>query len=483
MKTPIVYHTEYNFRESVLIIIMCSAIFLTRLPWLSMGYGMRPDSYRIVISARNISQTGEYIASRLPGYPVHEYLTAFTPAKSSPFFSNCLTSIFSCIAFLFFALILRYFHTSQYLLLTCAFAFTPIIYVNSVSTIDPMFAIAFALGSTYFVLVQRPFIAGICLGLAIGCRITSGAMILPLTIQFCMNERISIFNKRILIFGLSALAAGCICFLPVIHRYGINFFTFSENNGYPSMVKLLYYGILKVWGTPATMGLLGLCCLLPFFFQNIKVLILQQNVRQGIILSSLVIIIYIIAFLRLPQQSAYLIPVVPFTLMLVGLLLPTNFVRWFSIILILSSFIITINRDSIQPLGPIISDHVSRELQIKETRKIIDVVDHLQENAVIVAGPKLPQILVALGNNFHYEQDKESFFANSNNKFNHEYVYLIPTADTYKRFVEQARSVYFLDNADSFNMEVYKVNLQQLGAQQLYTGFEKSKASLFDYIK
>ena len=83
---------------------------------------------------------------------------------------------------MFFAIILRYFRIKHYLLLTLAFALTPVVYVNSVNTMDYMIALAFVLGSTYFVMVHRPLAAGMFLGLAIGSRITSGAMLLPLTL-------------------------------------------------------------------------------------------------------------------------------------------------------------------------------------------------------------------------------------------------------------------------------------------------------------
>ena len=61
-----------------------------------------------------------------------------------------------------------------------ALAFTPQVYINSSNTTDYVWALAFILGSLYFVLLGRPLMAGILLGLAIGSRITSGAMLLRL---------------------------------------------------------------------------------------------------------------------------------------------------------------------------------------------------------------------------------------------------------------------------------------------------------------
>lgn len=451
MKIPTESNRELTRREVVLIIAMCLTIFLTRLPWISAGYGTNPDAYRVIIAARHIAQTGEYTTSRLPGYPVYEYLTAITPAKASPLFSNGLTAVFSCIAFLFFALILRQFRISQHLLLASTFAFTPVVYLNSINTMDYMFAAAFALSSTYFVLVHRRFVAGICLGLAIGCRITSGAMLLPLALLMFLEERTLISGKRFLIFSATALMIGAICFMPVIHRYGFDFFTFYDLPGYPSMYSLLRRGVLEVWGGPAALGLLGLCCLVPFIFQNIRVSLMQPHVRRGLVLSFFVVVLYVGAFLRLPHKAAYLIPVVPFLLLSVGLLIPPRFVRWFAMILLLSPFI-TIGRSGVTLLGPVVWDHWARESGIQETRKITEAVARLSENAVIVAGWRLPQIQVALGGEYQN---------------NHEYVYLIKDADTYRGYVEQARVVYFLRGMDVYNLQAYRVDLRHLGARQL----------------
>ena len=451
MKIP----TESNAftrREVLFIVAMCLAIFLTRLPWISAGYGAEPDAYRVINAARHIAQTGEYTASRLPGHPLHEYLTAITSAKVSPLFSNGLTAVFSGIAFLFFALILRQFRISQYLLLASAFAFTPVVYVNSINTMDYMFAMAFALGSTYFVLVHRAFVAGICLGLAIGYRITAGAMLLPLTLLMFLEERTVISGKRFLIISTTTLMISGICFLPVIHRYGLDFFTFGDYPGDTSVYALLKKGVLDVWGVLATLGLLGLCCLVPFISQNIRVSLMQPHARRGLVLSSLVVVLYVVAWFRLPSKGAFLIPIVPFLLLSVGLLIPPHFVRWFAMILLVSSFFITIDRRGVSLAGPIIRDHWVRESRIQETRKIIEDVARLSENAVIVAGWNLPQIEAALSN-----EDKD----------NHTYIYLVENADTYRRYVEQGRAVYFLREMDAFNLQLYGVDLRHLGAQQL----------------
>src|SRR5712692_1687428 len=55
---------------------LAAVFLLVRLPWLPTGYGAETDSYRVALSALHLWRDGEFLPSRLPGYPVHELLMA-----------------------------------------------------------------------------------------------------------------------------------------------------------------------------------------------------------------------------------------------------------------------------------------------------------------------------------------------------------------------------------------------------------------------
>src|SRR3984885_9097904 len=138
------------------------AVLATRLPWIGSGYGSDPDGYRVVIVARQIARSGVYEASRLPGFPVYEYLTALS-AWSAPWVSNSVTALFSVASLVLFALIARELGVRRYLLLALAFAMTPVVYVSSCCTMDYIPALTGQLGATYAVLRRRPVLAGLLL--------------------------------------------------------------------------------------------------------------------------------------------------------------------------------------------------------------------------------------------------------------------------------------------------------------------------------
>ena len=52
-------------------------IFLSRLLFLENGYGSDADAWRVANVARYIATTEQYMASRLPGYPLQEIFYSF----------------------------------------------------------------------------------------------------------------------------------------------------------------------------------------------------------------------------------------------------------------------------------------------------------------------------------------------------------------------------------------------------------------------
>lgn len=424
----------------------------SRLIWLTPDPGWDPDAWRVLQAAKQIAETGDYVASRLPGYPVYEYLVALLPITTNALYPNGATILFSAIATVLFAFILQYFGIKQAWLLALSFAMTPIIYLNSANTMDYMLALALMLGSTYFVLTRRYIIAGGLLGLAVGSRITSGAIWLPLA-WWIYQERDQNTLKNLLLFSLTAFLVAAASFMPVVRRYGLDFFTFADNAEYPSLIGLISLGVVKVWGVIGSIGLLALGGVALFNVSHIKNVLLERHVKRGAILALLVIALYAISFLRLPHESAYLMPMVPFALLVVALLMPHRFVRYFAILLLVSSFFITIYRDGrIEPAGPIVENYRFRIARTEETNRVVATVNKLAEKSIIVSGWKLQPIQI--------HPDKGA-------NVNHQYVFAIRDDAAYEQYLEQGFRVYFLEEIDDFNLRIQGVDLRAKGAEML----------------
>lgn len=392
-------------------------VLLTRLPFISDGYGIDGDSWSMALTARFIHDTGEYSASRLPGYPVHEYLSSLL-INFGPVGLNFLSAIFSALAVLFFALTLRLLRFKYIFLAASTFAVVPVFFIHSTTAIDYNIAAGFIMAAMYILLRGKLIFAGILLGFAIGTRITSGAMIIPFAILLVENDNLKNNIRRITTMMLSAIITGILLFLPVIAKYGWNFLTFY-NVPYPAIPKVLYKLSIEVWGIIGVIGII-ISTVLLFLPDKITArrFLFPRSINEKFVVSWLVAIdLYIIAFLKLPMESGYLIPIIPFVILIFGKYLYNKAFIFFCVMLIASSVACTISPkerfDSVTTTagaitfdaageklvldflkGPVLSYKSRRENGISFVNELLLSTDTIRDKSVIVCGKWYNQMIV-----------------------------------------------------------------------------------------
>lgn len=307
-------------------VILALLIVLSRMPFLDAGYGVNVDAWRVANAARHLATTGEYEVSRFPGYPVQEMVCSLL-WRLGPVALNGMSALLSVAAALALWNIARECKCRDAFLLALAMASTPVFFINSVTAKDYVWAIAFVLWAIWAALKDKPLLSGMLLGLAMGCRITSGAMILPLAMVLWSGAG-SPKWKALAKFTAVACAVGAGCFLPVWHRYGAAFFTFYENHGRPDLATVIERGTLEVWGG---LGIIGLVVVLAMVVQRaVRRSPTELGPDRKLLAPMLVTIaLYVVAYWRLPDQAGYLIPIVPATLLLAAFFAP----RWATMLL------------------------------------------------------------------------------------------------------------------------------------------------------
>ncbi len=344
--------------------ILFVAVLLSRIPFLDAGYGVNTDAWRVARSARAIAETHSYEASRLPGYPVQEIVCAFLwrgghDWKYGPLVLNAASAIFGALAVVLFALLARDTGCKDWLLAAASLAFSPLFYISSVTSKDYVWGLAFSLAATLLALKTRPAAAGVCLGLAIGCRITWGAMVLPLGFILVNTPP----RRRIVLFLLSAALVATLVFAPVYLKYGPGFFTFYDNHETPGCRLILRRMFVEVWGWPGIAGLLVALC--------------GIRRREGAWLHPVawgaIVLIYIAAFLRLPDQAGYLLPIVPFVYLLLARFARRTTFQIFCVLVVLGS-------------GAVLQDHAERIATVQNVRNFLSFTSTLQGKNIIVVG-------------------------------------------------------------------------------------------------
>lgn len=444
------------------LILLGTLTLLSRLPFLWAGFGSEEDSWLLPLTAKNISESGLYEMSRAPGHPLLELLYASLYNNGLyALYTNLISAISSVIAVVFFSTGLKSYGFRNYIFAGYAFAFTPVVFISSTYTIDYMPAMALAMISWYFVIHARSeqsentsfslLLAGVALGIAVGIRITSGALLIPFAILlYDQPDKM----KKITTISLATLLTSFIAYLPVISIYGINFFHYSDQFPYPNLFKVIY---------KATFGAFGLIGLLALGFVKLsalstKTLIPVHMPRNLLTACILTIILFIISYLRLPQKSAYLIPVIPFTIILASYYVNEQKFKIICILLTASSFLGSINLTD--PLrganrsqasftfqlggqeifvdvlsGPIYADYSKRLKKIEYVDKVFEKTQAEKSKILLISGWWYNQLLVRRWGTEVNENVKPAFYVSQQEMEDHlkmgYKIYYLPEQDLY----------------------------------------------------
>ena len=384
------------------------------------GYGVEEDSWGIALAAFHTKISGVYEPSRLPGHPIQELIYSALWG-TGPIVYNGLCAIFSGIAAVYFALILKHLKFTYFILAAFAFAFIPVFYISSTYTIDFVWTEAFVLMSFYYLLKEKYILTGILLGLAIGCRITTGAMLLPFMIVAWQHTNFKENFVTLLKIAIPMAIVSLLAFVPVIKEFGLSFFMYYDQFPYPPFSKVMYKMVIGVFGLIGTLTIAVISTLVIINRKKITFgKLFQNNLDKRILIASyIIIVLFTISYFRLPQKSGYMISVLPFFLLLFGYYLNSTYFKALCIALMVSPFLFSINLTDklrgasysnyslivnvagqeifLDPFsGPIFSDYSKRKLKTDYTNSVLKKASTINQKTVVIAGWWYNEIMVEL---------------------------------------------------------------------------------------
>jgi hypothetical protein len=451
---------DLDWTEKPYIFVLGLLFILSRIPLLNLGFGSDPDAWRIAGSAFDLHYFGIYHPSRFPGYPLPEFFNSLI-INYGWMATNAATVILSLISVYVFARILKELNIKNKGLLVVTYAFLPILWINSAITMDYMWALAFILLTWFFIIRKQYALAGLMMGLAIGSRITSLILILPF-IYLILAENKEI--KKIMYFFVTTCATALILFLPLYLQYGLNFVSY-----YPTQTGMdfIWYDMTYYFGILAI--LFGLMLSVISFNKLFENVIKKEETTIFLLFSiSLVVLLYIGA----PYEMSYLIPAVPFGLLLLSKISNRKLFGILCIFLLLNSFIYVGLSSNISPIidkGAVISDAETRTQLLNEIENITSNLN----NSVIISGEcfpimcylyeklqKTPQI-IGFGKNdykIHWNYEK-----------NVGYIYLARLNEV-KYWQKKGYKIYYMGNSATDNTKLnYKFNLNDYNCSNAFT--------------
>ena len=403
-------------KTQLLLLLFITAV--TRLPFIFDGYGVEEDSWGLVVNAFQMKNAGHYVASRFPGHPLQEYVYRIIYDQPAWVY-NSFSLIASVVAVVFFYKALRKIQLQGAFLAALMFCFTPVFYIAGTYTIDFAWTIAFVMASLYFLFDRKFLLSGILLGMATGCRLTSEVFLLPWLLIIWSNLDWKTSIKNFMKIAIPAVIIGLLWFVPAYLNYGRAFFDYSDQFPYPPLTKVIYKATIGVFGFVGIM-VLG-------FYKLIGINNLRKKQLNGVTLFSserliviclVVIVLHLISYLRLPQKTGYMVPAIPFYLIIVALMLKEKQMRIATLLYITAPFLCSINlTDSlrgststplamtfkvsgqeifIDPLsGPIFSERSKRINKMNYCNEVYRNLEKLESPSVVICGWWYNELLTA----------------------------------------------------------------------------------------
>ncbi len=323
-----------SFLQRHLLELTLAAVVLTRIPFLFAGYGSDPDAWLVGSAASALWHSGTYVESRLPGYPLHEMLMAPAVGWGGSILSNAATLVAALCCVVVWWNIVRTRANSPVVLLI-AFTGAPVFWQHSAVTLDYVWSLLFILLALLLSLERRVVWAGMMIGLAAGFRLPNLLIILPL-VAYAIAEKVE--WKKILLCCAVAGAVVALAFLPVIMRYG-GVIEWIEHTRWEmsdisftarQRIEAFLYRSTYFFG-PLAGGLL----LIGMFRERKRVVHEIRSLDARTMTSLTAIITFLLLFLWIPLERAYLLPILPFVLLLADAFLSKTALAAFTLVLVL----------------------------------------------------------------------------------------------------------------------------------------------------
>jgi hypothetical protein len=284
------------------------------IPVLAAGYGADPDAWLVASAAETLWTSGRYVVSRFPGYPLHEIISAPLVGTGGWTASNAGTLAAALVLTWLWYRVAGKLGRNPIVLffsLLCA----PLFLTNVATTMDYLWSLACLLGALDAALEEREVASGVLTGIAAGFRPSNLTLAIPLAMLIIFRAGRSA-GIRYLASAAAAAAAG---FLPVLVSYGGPFRWFTLTRTEMSDVhpafgeRILEFGYRILYAA----GPVAFTVFAAIVIKGRETIRSAVRAKDPVMCASFAaVIVMVIQFFALPLDRAYLLPALPFALII-----------------------------------------------------------------------------------------------------------------------------------------------------------------------
>lgn len=301
-------------------VVLTALTVLAHAPFFDGNFGLDSDAWGNIKIGIQISASGVYRMSRPPGFPLIELLYAHAwPLGPYVLCAMTLGAAVLCTVLLY--VILRRLAVGGAFGYALAFAFVPVVFINSTTTMDYLWGLLFILGALTALLRAQWLLTGVLTGLAVGCRLTNGLLIAPMAVMVWSQSPPVLRKKSLTELLLPFAVVSVVVFLPVLKYGGLDFLRMSPQplTWTARLRTALYNGTVGVWGLLGSVAIL--IALMSILFGRRHRWAAGSLPHRMAGFSVLTVALYTVLFLIMPMEPGYMIVTVPFVIILLGLLL------------------------------------------------------------------------------------------------------------------------------------------------------------------
>jgi hypothetical protein len=282
-----------------------SGVLITAVLWLALvaplttlGFGSDTDAWLVADVSDYIVAQRQYLRSRTTGFPLFELAATPLVQIGNWQLSNLLALASGLALFVVVARLGRAGHYRHPALVLVTLLFLPVIVKNASVTMDYIPALALLIAAYACLMRERWTMAGVLIGIATGVRLSSLCLALPAAVYAWRHtQRVQV---GLTLAGGAALV-GLVAFLPSLRLGGFGIVATMP------WMKGVYNG-LRLFGPLQTVAL---AILLWIVRGPLRVLLSAWRHEPLVLFHLLVIGIWLLLFLPLPDEPEYLLPAVP----------------------------------------------------------------------------------------------------------------------------------------------------------------------------